>query len=305
MKKHYYFIVMIIQVMCCMVSCNTSKTFYGETSTNLKQPKTYRLDLSSFKDEIDLKEFNQLKVLNLSNKNIEVIDRAILSIPFPEKLEVLILNNSELSKLPKSISKLTGLKQLSLQKNPNLNYTSVFYELSNLSLEFLDLQFNYLKHLSAEVSNLKTLEELNLSNNQLSNFKGFEILKSLPKLRSLWLRNNEIQLLDTSVNEMTELVNLYLENNQLTSLPKSLVGLKSLRVLHLSYNQFTILPEELQTIPLLILLHIDHCKIEKIPSSFNLETTSIRGLVMNANKLNKEQLAFWKKEFRSFFLLVF
>ncbi len=166
----------------------------------------------------------------------------------------------------------------------------------------MDLQFNQLKHIPKAIIKIKTLKDVNLSNNKISSFHH---LSKLPNLRSLWLRNNQISNLNKSVNDMSQLVNLYLENNQLEALPSDLSGLKSLKVLHLSFNAFQELPESLQTIPSVMRLHIDHCKIDTIPNTFNPKTVSFKGLVINGNELSSKEINKWQEIFNGFFLLIF
>lgn len=301
MKKNYYIIFVLFF---WLMACSTSKTFYGTTNQNLEATKNVsRLDLSTYTGAIDLSEFKDLKMLNLSNiKRLKKLEDVLNSIPNPEQLEVLILEHNNLKMLPLSITKFKQLKQLSLSDNPELNFSHSFKKLAALPLEFLDLQHNKLENIPKEINQIKTLIDLNLSHNHLSDFSP---LSQLPSLRSLWLRNNSIEHLSTSINQIHSLVNLYVENNQLKELPNNLSGLTSLRVLHLSFNEFKELPESLQSLPGLMLLHIDHCNIKKIPNSFTLKTTPFKGLVMNNNELSLAQIHHWESVFKSFFLLNF
>lgn len=305
MKKHPFLISFLVVLL--LMSCQTSKTFYGTTYSNLEVTKNvYRLDLSSYQKEIDLSEFSELRMLNLSNVgSLARLTTILNTIPNPDQLEVLLLNNNQLKTLPSSLLRFKALKQLSLHKNPNLDLKTAFMDLSSIKLEFLSLQENQLSQVPKEIGLLRTLKEINLSQNNLSETNFFDDLAELPELQSLWLRNNGITVLNTSLSKLSQLVHLYLEHNQLKELPNNLKGLKSLRVLHLSFNQFEELPENLQNIPKLILLHIDHCYIQTIPHTFGPKTTSIKGLVMNANALSSEDLKKWKSVFKNNFLLIF
>lgn len=302
MKNKFLFIYFTASLF--LMSCNTSKTFYGKTYDNLEErKKVHRLDLSNYKEDIKLDGFDDLRMLNISNlKDAKTLEQVVNSISNPEKLEILYLDNNHLKVLPKFLTKFTGLKQLSLNNNPQLNLAASFKNISTLPLEFLNLQFNQLNSIPKEIQCFQALEDLNLSHNQVLNFNH---LSELPKLRSLWLRNNKISVLGPSVNKISQLVNLYLENNHLTTLPGHLTGLTSLRVLHLSFNKFTELPEPLQTLPGVMLLHIDHCNINTIANTFTPKTVSFKGLVMNDNKLSSQDIEKWKTVFGSFFLLIF
>lgn len=287
-------------------SCSTYHTFYSNTYQDIKaDKKVYRLDLSERKTTIDLTKFKDLRVLNLSDTHqYNDLEKVLEGIPNPELLEVLVLNNNNLVNLPGVLTRFKNLKQLSLHYNPELDYPQVFKTLSLLSIEFLDLQFNQLTKLDSGVGELKSLEELNVSNNRLDTQSVFNSLSSLSKLRSLWLRNNKLSILSKQIHKLGHLVNLYAEHNNLKELPL-LSGLTSLRVLHLSFNKFETFPLALKTAPSLILLHIDHCNIRKIPLSFNKKQSSFKGLIINNNKLSETDKVYWKSVFKGFFLLIF
>ncbi|MGY5353028.1 leucine-rich repeat domain-containing protein [Wenyingzhuangia sp. IMCC45533] len=259
------------------------------------------------KQAVDLSSFRQLRVVNLSNiYDVETIKQTLLSVENPENIEVIILNNNNLNQIPKEIVRFKKLSQLSLNGNPALNFSSAFKLIGRLpKLEFLDCQYNQLRKIPKEIVFIKSLKELNLSNNRLEFINDFTYLSELPKLRSLWMRNNHLKRVSKNLNGLSQLVNLYMENNLLTELPVELSGLKSLRVLHLSFNNFKELPLTLQTLPNLILLHIDHCKITSISNTFTTKSVSIKGLVINDNLLSKNDILKWKAKFQSFFLLIF
>lgn len=288
-------------------SCRTYNTFYSTTHTNLSSSKeVYRLDLSTYQEKIDLLIFKDLKVLNLSNlKNREELNVVLKSIPNPEFLETLILDNNHLQLLPTAILRFKNLNHISLNKNPSLNLEAAFKTLSKLPISFLNLQFNQLRSLPLSLTVLKELKEINLSNNQLKTKSVFNYLSKSSSLKTVWLRNNKLKSIGDEINKMNQLVNLYMENNQLFDLPANLQGLTSLRILNLSHNKFELLPIALQTMPSLILLHIDNCEIKKIPNSFTTKSTSIKGLVINNNHLSAQEIKKWQSVFKGFFLLIF
>ena len=300
-------ILKYILLLFVITSCKTYNQFYSKTYEDLFLfEEVYRLDLSFYKRQINLSKFRDLKMLNLSNlKNENELESILKSIPNPEGLEVLILDNNHLKSLPNSILRFKQLKHISLNKNPALDLNIAFKTLSKLPITFLNLQFNQLKYLPPSITMLRKLEEVNLSNNQLNTGEIFNYLSQLPYLKTLWLRNNELKVIEAELNKMSRLVNLYLENNQLLTLPINLNGLKSLRILSLSFNKFQVLPVSLQSIPHLILLHIDNCEIEKIPNSFSPKSSTIKGLVINNNQLSEQAIKKWKRVFKSFFLLIF
>ena len=90
-----------------------------------------------------------------------------------------------------------------------------------------------LKALPNQFRNLRYLNELNLSNNELINITP---LKNLSSLRILHLANNNIQ----DIQIIALLIHLYeldLNNNQITSLPNSFDKLVDLQYLSVANNR--------------------------------------------------------------------
>ena len=67
----------------------------------------------------------------------------------------------------------------------------------------------------------------------------FLILKNLPKLTFLGLKNNQLTSLPKEIGQLTNLTSLNLRFNQLTSLPKEIGQLTNLTRLNLSDNNFS------------------------------------------------------------------
>lgn len=101
----------------------------------------------------------------------------------------------------------------------------------------LDLSGKQLNKLPSYVLNLNNLEELNLSNNQLTGALPAEI-KNLKKLRILNLSNNLMTGIPAEVGQLSNLEILNLSNNQFTGLPYELGNLKNLKTLNLSGNNY-------------------------------------------------------------------
>ena len=155
----------------------------------------------------------------------------------------------------------------------------------------------------ASISLITTVRDVNLSNNRIRDEKIFEHLSNLPQLKSLWLTNNTLRQLPKTIGQLSQLKSLYIEHNQLTEIPKQVAGLKKLSTLHAGHNHFTELPLALTDIPRLILLHINNRKIQSIPYDYATKNYSIKGLILDQNKLSLVEKKFWKKKLRDFFLL--
>ncbi|XP_018332273.1 leucine-rich repeat-containing protein 15-like [Agrilus planipennis] len=179
-----------------------------------------------------------------------------------EYLEILNLSSNSLKKIPSyAFKSLKNLKGLILSNNfLNKIETDTFKDLS--SLETLDLSNNTFKNLNeiplCEISNLKTLR---LPNNHLEDISSscltsmdsietldlkFNKIKHLPNFShfrfiiNIFLENNEIEDLDTSLSSVRSLQHLNLQNNKLQRLTeKNLKEMKNLATLNLGNNSIT------------------------------------------------------------------
>ena len=106
-----------------------------------------------------------LRFLNLSTNKIRQIWPCVRH--FKYSLEVLVLNNNQLSTLPKEFENLERLEILNLAHNLFNNFPTQFCELK--SLKILNLSHNQFDKVPNEIGNLINLEELDLSNNKIVN----------------------------------------------------------------------------------------------------------------------------------------
>ena len=103
-----------------------------------------------------------------------------------EKVKILVLNNNQLTEVPKVLEKLTKLKELWLEGN----------------------QLTDVKGLEK----LTQLEKLYLNNNQLTDVMGLE---KLTKLKGLSLNDNQLTNV-RGLEKLTQLTHLHLYGNKLT-----------------------------------------------------------------------------------------
>ncbi len=107
--------------------------------------------------------------------------------------------------------------------------------ISNLaSLERLDLSHNQLRALPASIGNLASLERLDLSYNQLRALP--DAIGHLAGLYGLHIGRNQLRDLPDAIGNLSALKILYLNDNQLRALPASVIKLK-LRGLSLEGNK--------------------------------------------------------------------
>lgn len=290
-------------------SCSTYTTFYGETvKTTAIDKHTRRLDLS-YQNLTDLPiaydQLQELRMLDLSGNIGLDISKVLASIPFPEKLEVLMLDSLDLKELPSELKRYTHLKQLSISNNPSLDIDKAITSLEDMPLEFLNLKGNGLTHISQNITRITTLKDLNLSYNKIQDAMSYRYLGELPNLYSLWLDHNELTTLPTTIKELSQIRYFYIDHNQLTVLPKEVSGMLRVWVIHAGHNRFKELPEELMGIPGLFLIHMNNNNISLIPRSYGEKDYAMMALILDHNPLPEEERIWAEKTFKKFFLLSF
>lgn len=103
-----------------------------------------------------------------------------------------------------------------------------------LNLKYLDLEGNYLTHISPKIQRLQKLEILTLAKNRLVEVpREISVLKEL-KLLDLSLNNLEI--IPNEIGNLISLRELGLHSNKLKELPKSLEAIPLLRVISVIGN---------------------------------------------------------------------
>lgn len=108
----------------------------------------------------------------------------------------------------------------------------------------LDLSGQELKRVPDYVFKLNNLEELNISNNQLTGVLQAEIA-NLKSLKVLKADNNLMTSMPAEVGQLLNLQIFSINNNLLASIPKEIGQMQSLEILDLSNNQLTGLPYEM------------------------------------------------------------
>ncbi|CEG80269.1 hypothetical protein RMATCC62417_14630 [Rhizopus microsporus] len=191
------------------ISRNNLTMLPKEMFTYLNQIQVFNAASNQLK-EISTEFYNlkQLKVLNLSQNQIAHIPAEL-----PKKTPNLItlrISGNQISQLPSTIRYWTHLKHLHLG--------SVYGG-------------NQLKELPPTIARMQTLEDLDLSNNQLrllpDNFFLFSLI-------SLNLSHNQLDYIPKSIARCTRLKSLNLSKNHLTCLPSDLMNLHQLELLDIN-----------------------------------------------------------------------
>lgn len=100
------------------------------------------------------------------------------------------------------------------------------------------------------LSDLEELEELDLSDKDLSELPAALLLAVPPNLRTLALEKNQLSQLSDGIAAFSHITELYLRENQLISLPCAIGKLVKLESLYLEDNQITAdgIPDEIASL---------------------------------------------------------
>jgi Leucine-rich repeat (LRR) protein len=131
-----------------------------------------------------------------------------------------------------SISKTQNIDNSSKNNPANINLTP-----SPMSNK-LDLSNQQLSQLPIQIFALTNLEELNISNNKITNSIQAEI-RQLQNLKVLNASNNLMTGVPAEIGQLQNLQVLDLSNNQLTGLPYELGNLSNLKTLNISGNNYS------------------------------------------------------------------
>jgi Leucine-rich repeat (LRR) protein len=207
-----------------------------------------------------------------------------------------------------------------MSSNSNVPNSLRSLGITRLDIRELDLGFRDLESLPKEISKLKYLEDLFLTNNKLTSLP--KEIGSLKNLRHLSLGANKLtslpkeigklknlSFLDLSYNKLTSLpketsnfknlwfISLY--SNNLTSFPKDIINLKNLRHLNLGINKLSSIPKEIGNLKKIDVLNLSGNNLTSIPKEignirelmhlflFNNKLTSLPKEIINLKNLNK------------------
>lgn len=177
-----------------------------------EQAQVYYDDASAVKSILDANKLNwninsiatykngRVVTLNLNNPDVgqDGINTLPISVGRLSALEVLTINDNELSLLPKEIFNCTKLTRLEIQSNSLLSLPPGISKLVNLTV--LDLRNNQLDALPGEIGKLRSLRKLQLWGNKFVTLP--DEIGNLSALRELYLKGNRIKKLPVSITKL-------------------------------------------------------------------------------------------------------
>lgn len=188
-----------------------------------------QIDYNYISDVDIINSLTQLKILHISNNNIQSIEN--LSLP---NLERLYIGRNRLTNL-NGIENLPKLKSLDFYGNKVENLQRIEH-LKNL--ESLDMRYNAIQ----EITMLKSLDKLRkiyASGNKVS---SIDVLEDLEDLRVIDFSANDIKAIP-NLQKLVRLDYLNLAVNKIELGIENLNNLINLRYIYLSYNKLSLLPE--------------------------------------------------------------
>lgn len=213
-----------------------------------------------------------LKYLDLFGNNIQEIPDWFFQF---KKLEHLSLKNNSLKELPTIVFTIENLKNLSLAENQVHEITDHYFR-NLMSIEKVDLGHNQISSVTSERIEYPKIRVLSIKGNRLTKFPS--PLSQLHTLEKLDLSENKITAIeDDAFDGLENLTELDLSFNELTYLPTSIGKLTKLKRLNLSGNKISILPKEFENLTALEFLDFDSNPIGKVP--LEISSQGVSGII--------------------------
>ncbi|KAI9020136.1 hypothetical protein CLU79DRAFT_755787 [Phycomyces nitens] len=195
---------------------------------------------------------HQLKILDVSSNLLSEIPPELYNL---SQLQVLVLSQNNLHSIPRDMPLgLRNLVTLRISGNKITRITSrikYWRKMRHLQLGSV-YGGNLLSRVPNEISEMESLEELDISHNQI---KALPSNMQISTLEHLNVSSNQLESLPPSVANCTKLKTLNVSKNHLTTLPADLVELKHLELLDISENLLCIIPADiLEQMPTTLLI---------------------------------------------------
>eukprot|EP00095_Tigriopus_kingsejongensis_P008390 maker-scaffold9_size846264-snap-gene-3.8 protein:Tk08390 transcript:maker-scaffold9_size846264-snap-gene-3.8-mRNA-1 annotation:"ras suppressor protein 1" len=184
-----------------------------------------------------MSERDEPELVKISQKIVDLDISLVTS-----HLTKVILCHNLLINFPECLLGIPGLEHLNLSSN---QIKEIPLTISNLkSLKWLNLSLNAIQSIPSTFGNLMQLFHLDLTFNELTDDSFPKQFFTLPNLKRLYLSDNLIQTLGSSITSLSTLQTLALRNNKLDRVTKDLKDLEFLSEIHLQANELRFLPPE-------------------------------------------------------------
>jgi internalin A len=247
---------------------------------NLSQLQTLDLSVNLLSElPEELANCTLLKTLDISNNhNFEEIPSIVLEY---RNLTALDVSGNGITQIPNEIGNLKRLRYLSLRGNKISELPKSLTQLD--SLDSLDLGFNRLTSASFPVGlgNLKNLEWLNLVNNAIN---STDMLNGCHQINTLYLNANELESLDAPLfDSLPNLAYLWANNNKIQYISDAIGHSIYLKRLFVSGNQLHTIPDSICNIRWLFYLDISKNYLDSLPT--NIGQLNLDELVADHNRI--------------------
>eukprot|EP01114_Cavostelium_apophysatum_P014896 TRINITY_DN3966_c0_g1_i1.p1 TRINITY_DN3966_c0_g1~~TRINITY_DN3966_c0_g1_i1.p1 ORF type:complete len:669 (-),score=192.72 TRINITY_DN3966_c0_g1_i1:73-2079(-) len=225
--------------------------------------------------------------LLLVNFGLPTIPHVILDQSWSDRLEFLDLSNNKLA-ICTDLTRLPQLKRLDLSGN-RLSHVDVGLP---PKLQVLNLNGNHITRISKELGRLTWLEELDVSENRITDI---EQIATLAKLRVLCLRSNPLLVYSPALHELSSLTKLDLSHCELEYIGEAFFYAARIVELDLSCNALEEIPSEIGNLKHLERLHLDFNKhLTYLPESIgyciSLKNVSMDGCQLQESLAEQYQL---------------
>ena len=232
-----------------------------------------------------LKQLSQLQQLQLQMRltNYEPVLAAMPSMATLRKL-LFSVNSGDQTIIPVELGNIRQLTSLTIQSNgPQILLPASLGALTQLK----ELNLNYLQlHQNVDWAFLNALTELETLRLEYTNLSKVPDLKTLKKLRTLALQNNEqLVISDDVFSGLNELENLNLSGCRLRHLPATIAQLSKLKELMLNNNPLSELPNHFASLKQLEIFQAQGCQLRKLPESMG-SLTQLKNLNLTNNQLD-------------------
>ena len=233
-------------------------------------------DENNFSDlPAEMARLDRLQMLSLANNRLTTLPNELQAL---KNLVELRINRNKMKEIPACITAMLGqIAELKMAEN---EFETITEEMSTKSTStmlryrdmldrarrenVMNLSQMAIRAMPSEIKDLQNLQDLNISNNQIT---------ALPDFVGLFAK---LKFLDMAFNRITEL--------QLSEIPDSCSGCTALRHLSASYNQILDISDGLSSLESLTLIDLQHNELVSLP--VNLSTlVNLQECFLNNNKI--------------------